>query len=61
MSGAELAVLSLVIGGASAVATYRQGQAAQNLENAKARQEELQGSVEAANYKEQANQTLKNA
>lgn len=60
MSGAELAVLSLVIGGASAVATYRQGQAAQMVEEAKADQAVLQGSIQAVNYKEEANQKLKN-
>ena len=60
MSAQALAIGALIIGGASALATYRQGQAGQMVEEAKARQEELQGSIEAANYKEQANQSLKN-
>lgn len=60
MGAQALAIASLFATTASAVATYRQGQAAQMVENAKARQAELQGSVEAANYKEQASQALKN-
>ena len=60
MGAQALAIGALIIGGAGALATYREGQAGQMVQEAKARQEELQGSIEAANYKEQANQSLKN-
>ena len=60
MSGVELAVISAIVGGAGALATYRQGQAAQMVEEAKADQAVLQGRVQAANYKAEASQKLKN-
>jgi hypothetical protein len=60
MSGVELAVISAIVGGAGALATYRQGQAAQMVEEAKADQAVLQGSIQAANYKAEASQKLKN-
>ncbi len=60
MGAQALAIASLIATTASAVATYRQGQAAQMVENAKAEQALLQGRVQAANYKEEASQKLKN-
>ena len=60
MGAQALAVGALIIGGAGALATYREGQAAQMVEKAKADQAVLQGSIQAANYKEEASQKLKN-
>ena len=60
LTGPVLAGLSIAIGGIGALATYRQGQAASMVEDAKADQAVLQGRVQAANYKAEASQKLKN-
>jgi len=60
MGAQALAIGALIIGGAGALATYREGQAGQMVEEAKANQAVLQGSIQAANYKEEASQKLKN-
>lgn len=60
MSVTALAIGSIISGALSAVATMNAGKAAQYAEEAKAKQAELQGSIEAVNYKEQANESLKN-
>lgn len=60
MSGAELAVLSVIAGGASAIATINAGKAQADQYNAQAKQAEIQGRVDALAYKQQGVTALQN-